>query len=268
MLRTVAELGLEQSTPIQTGAIPPALLGSDVVGQAGTGSGRTAAFEIPMVERLDPASDTLPALVLCPTRPSWRSSSTTTSPGCRWAATPWPSTAATRCPRRLDGMRHRPHIVVAATRAGFRDHLQRRWILRLQQHPDRHTQRLAARVLRHRLHTNIKAILRECPKQRRRASSSSTSRAGRTGCSTSPAARVRRRARRSRSAPGPRSPEKSGGAISRPIRPTRSTPSAAHPRSAQRDHGAGLHRDPAPPPTCSRCRSSGTATRSRSCTAT
>ena len=54
MLRTVAGLGFEQTTPIQTGAIPPALLGSDVIGQAHTGSGKTAAFGIPMVERLDP----------------------------------------------------------------------------------------------------------------------------------------------------------------------------------------------------------------------
>ena len=97
MLRTVAELGFEQSTPIQTGAIPPALLGSDVIGQAQTGSGKTAAFGIPMVERLDPDSDTLQALVLCPTRELAVQVHDDLARLSRAGCAPWPSTAATRC---------------------------------------------------------------------------------------------------------------------------------------------------------------------------
>jgi len=54
MLRTVEEVGFESTTPIQTGAIPHALLGRDVIGQAHTGSGKTAAFAIPILERLAP----------------------------------------------------------------------------------------------------------------------------------------------------------------------------------------------------------------------
>ena len=68
MRNTVAEMGFEVATPIQAGAIPPALAGRDVIGQAHTGSGKTAAFGIPIIERLDPAKGFVQALVLCPTR--------------------------------------------------------------------------------------------------------------------------------------------------------------------------------------------------------
>jgi ATP-dependent RNA helicase DeaD len=68
MQRTVAEMGFEVATPIQAGAIPAALTGRDVIGQAHTGSGKTAAFGIPIIERLDPRDGFVQALVLCPTR--------------------------------------------------------------------------------------------------------------------------------------------------------------------------------------------------------
>jgi ATP-dependent RNA helicase DeaD len=66
--RSVADMGFEMSTPIQAGAIPIALSGRDVLGQAQTGSGKTAAFAIPIIERLDPKAGPVQALVLCPTR--------------------------------------------------------------------------------------------------------------------------------------------------------------------------------------------------------
>jgi ATP-dependent RNA helicase DeaD len=68
MRGSVAEMGFEMATPIQAGAIPPALAGRDVVGQAQTGSGKTAAFGIPILERLDPSDGPVQALILCPTR--------------------------------------------------------------------------------------------------------------------------------------------------------------------------------------------------------
>ncbi|MBV8196211.1 MAG: DEAD/DEAH box helicase [Candidatus Dormibacteraeota bacterium] len=68
MRHTVAEMGFGTATPIQAGAIPPAMAGRDVIGQAHTGSGKTAAFGIPIIERLDPARGLVQALVLCPTR--------------------------------------------------------------------------------------------------------------------------------------------------------------------------------------------------------
>jgi ATP-dependent RNA helicase DeaD len=68
VLNAVREMGFVTATPIQAQAIPAALAGSDVIGQAHTGSGKTAAFGIPMVERLDPDGPGVQALVLCPTR--------------------------------------------------------------------------------------------------------------------------------------------------------------------------------------------------------
>ena len=61
-------MGFEEPTPIQAGAIPIALQGRDVIGQAHTGSGKTAAFAIPIIERIDPRGGAVQALVLCPTR--------------------------------------------------------------------------------------------------------------------------------------------------------------------------------------------------------
>jgi ATP-dependent RNA helicase DeaD len=68
MLQTVAEVGFAVATPIQAASIPPALQGRDVTGQAQTGSGKTAAFAIPIIERLDPRDGPAQALILCPTR--------------------------------------------------------------------------------------------------------------------------------------------------------------------------------------------------------
>ncbi len=63
----VAELGWERPTPIQALVIPPALAGRDLIGLAETGSGKTAAFGLPIVQRL-PADARVRALVLSPTR--------------------------------------------------------------------------------------------------------------------------------------------------------------------------------------------------------
>src|ERR671922_1216343 len=67
-LEALAHLGYERPTPIQEQAIPPLLEGRDVVGQAQTGTGKTAAFGLPMVEYADPHDPDVQALVLTPTR--------------------------------------------------------------------------------------------------------------------------------------------------------------------------------------------------------
>lgn len=61
-------MGFEQASPIQAEAIPPLLDGRDVIGQSQTGSGKTAAFGIPAVESVDPASRAVQVLMMCPTR--------------------------------------------------------------------------------------------------------------------------------------------------------------------------------------------------------
>ncbi|HEV2791580.1 MAG TPA: DEAD/DEAH box helicase, partial [Solirubrobacterales bacterium] len=62
------ELGYEAPTPIQEQAIPELLAGHDVIGQAQTGTGKTAAFGLPLLQYLDPANQEVQAIVLTPTR--------------------------------------------------------------------------------------------------------------------------------------------------------------------------------------------------------
>src|SRR3954453_5083788 len=66
--QALEELGYADPTPIQAKAIPELLAGHDVIGQAQTGSGKTAAFGLPMLEYVDPASEQTQAIVLTPTR--------------------------------------------------------------------------------------------------------------------------------------------------------------------------------------------------------
>jgi ATP-dependent RNA helicase DeaD len=68
LLKAIDKLGFEKASPIQAEAIPPLMQGSDVVGQSQTGSGKTAAFAIPAIEKTDPAKRFVQALILCPTR--------------------------------------------------------------------------------------------------------------------------------------------------------------------------------------------------------
>ncbi|MDP9832348.1 DEAD/DEAH box helicase [Trueperella abortisuis] len=68
ILSAIANMGYEEPTPIQEEAIPPLLQGRDVVGVAQTGTGKTAAFALPMLTHVDPALLRVQALVLAPTR--------------------------------------------------------------------------------------------------------------------------------------------------------------------------------------------------------
>ena len=69
VLRALDALGYEEPTPIQAEAIPPLVAGDDLLGQAATGTGKTAAFALPILERIVPGAPVAPlALVLVPTR--------------------------------------------------------------------------------------------------------------------------------------------------------------------------------------------------------
>ncbi|MCD0422239.1 ATP-dependent RNA helicase DbpA [Rubrivivax sp. JA1024] len=68
VLANLQQLGYECMTPIQAAALPPALAGRDLIAQAKTGSGKTAAFSLPLLARLDAKRFATQALVLCPTR--------------------------------------------------------------------------------------------------------------------------------------------------------------------------------------------------------
>ena len=68
ILRAVEEMGYTQPSEIQTQAIPFVLEGRDVIGQAQTGTGKTAAFAIPIIDLVDPEYNRPQAIILCPTR--------------------------------------------------------------------------------------------------------------------------------------------------------------------------------------------------------
>jgi ATP-dependent RNA helicase DeaD len=68
ILEAIQDVGYEAPSPIQEQAIPPLLEGSDVIGQAQTGSGKTAAFGLPMLQYVDPTEHEVQGLVLTPTR--------------------------------------------------------------------------------------------------------------------------------------------------------------------------------------------------------
>lgn len=68
ILRAVADMGFEEASPIQAKSIPVQQEGVDMIGQAQTGTGKTAAFGIPLLQKIDPKNKKLQAVALCPTR--------------------------------------------------------------------------------------------------------------------------------------------------------------------------------------------------------
>src|SRR5699024_6287645 len=68
VLNALEQMGFEEPTPIQKETIPHALADLDVIGQAQTGTGKTAAFGIPMIEKLSKDRRPLQGLVIAPTR--------------------------------------------------------------------------------------------------------------------------------------------------------------------------------------------------------
>ena len=68
LLKAIAQSGFEEATPIQAETIPLVLEGKDVIGQAQTGTGKTAAFGLPILQNIDKADRSIQALVISPTR--------------------------------------------------------------------------------------------------------------------------------------------------------------------------------------------------------
>ena len=68
ILQAVKDMGFEEPTPIQKVSIPVALSGKDLIGQAQTGTAKTAAFRIPVLERIDTTKPGPQAVILSPTR--------------------------------------------------------------------------------------------------------------------------------------------------------------------------------------------------------
>jgi len=68
VLQAISEMGFEEATPIQAKAIPVAITGKDMIGQAQTGTGKTAAFGVPLISRIAATEDRIVALIMAPTR--------------------------------------------------------------------------------------------------------------------------------------------------------------------------------------------------------
>lgn len=68
ILKAINDLGFEEATPIQAEAIPVALSGKDIIGQAQTGTGKTIAFGIPIIQNIEKGNENAQAIVIAPTR--------------------------------------------------------------------------------------------------------------------------------------------------------------------------------------------------------
>ena len=68
LLRAIEEMGYEEATPIQEAVIPMITAGGDVIARSQTGTGKTAAFSIPVLDKIDENLSKPQVLILCPTR--------------------------------------------------------------------------------------------------------------------------------------------------------------------------------------------------------
>ncbi|MFY4776718.1 DEAD/DEAH box helicase [Metabacillus sp. RGM 3146] len=68
LMKAIKKMGFEEATPIQAQTIPLGLAGKDIIGQAQTGTGKTAAFGVPLTEKIDPESQSIQGIIIAPTR--------------------------------------------------------------------------------------------------------------------------------------------------------------------------------------------------------
>nr|WP_184247890.1 DEAD/DEAH box helicase [Gracilibacillus halotolerans] len=121
-------MGFEEATPIQAQTIPLAITGKDVIGQAQTGTGKTAAFGIPMIEKIEPNARKIQGLVVAPTRElAIQVSEELHKLGRENRVKTLPVYGGQHMERQIKALKNGPHIVVA-TPGRLLDHLRRRTI--------------------------------------------------------------------------------------------------------------------------------------------
>lgn len=125
--RAVAEMGFSEATPIQQESLLPILEGQDLLAQSPTGTGKTCAFGIPLVEKIDPEEETVQCLVLCPTRELAVQTAEELQKVARYKRGIRISTLYGGQPieKQITDLKKRPQIVVA-TPGRLMDHLRRR----------------------------------------------------------------------------------------------------------------------------------------------
>lgn len=128
ILQALEKMGFEEATPIQEQTIPYALEGRDVIGQAQTGTGKTAAFGIPMIETFQRIDRKIQGIVVAPTRElAIQVAEEINHLGKVKGIRALPIYGGQHMPRQIRALKERPHIVVA-TPGRLLDHMNRRTI--------------------------------------------------------------------------------------------------------------------------------------------
>jgi len=128
VIRALNEMGFEEATPIQEKAIPVALKGQDLIGQAHTGTGKTAAFGIPLAEFLKVDRDLIQGVVLTPTRElAVQVAEELNRIGQYKGIRSLPIYGGQDMSRQIRALKNKPHIIVG-TPGRIMDHMRRRTI--------------------------------------------------------------------------------------------------------------------------------------------
>ncbi|TYO97021.1 DEAD/DEAH box helicase [Desulfallas thermosapovorans] len=128
VIRALSNMGFEEATPIQEQAIPVGLQGRDLIGQAHTGTGKTAAFGIPLMERLQVGQENIQAVILTPTRElAVQVAEELYRIGQYKGIRSLPVYGGQDINRQIRALKKRPHIIVA-TPGRLMDHMRRKTI--------------------------------------------------------------------------------------------------------------------------------------------
>lgn len=132
ILKALSDMGFEETTPVQKETIPLALAGRDLIGRAQTGTGKTAAYGIPLVERCDRDSDQIQGIVITPTRElAIQVAEELNRIGQYKRIRSLPIYGGQEIERQIKALKNRPSIIVG-TPGRLMDHMRRKTI-RLQQ---------------------------------------------------------------------------------------------------------------------------------------
>ncbi|WP_100405799.1 DEAD/DEAH box helicase [Bacillus solitudinis] len=164
VVKAVTKMGFDEATPIQNATIPTALEGKDVIGQAQTGTGKTGAFGIPLIERINTDEDYIQGLVLAPTRELANQVAEAVTQMGRFKGVRTVVVYGGQDMRRqIRDLKKKPHLIIA-TPGRLMDHMRRKTI-RLNQ-VEMVVLDEADEMLNMGFIEDIETILKEIPKER------------------------------------------------------------------------------------------------------
>lgn len=164
VIRATTDMGFEETTPIQEQTIPAVMAGRDIIGQAQTGTGKTAAFGIPLVEKIELETETISGLVVTPTRElAVQVAEEINKLGQFKGVRALPIYGGQDINRQIRALKNKPQVIVG-TPGRLMDHMRRK-TLRLQQVVMTILDE-ADEMLNMGFIEDIETILREVPKER------------------------------------------------------------------------------------------------------